>query len=356
MKHLVYYTPHKLYSYRNIASTDQVQVSFSQMFNPCISIIDRTCSVNCPPVPIKNLYPMITDSIPDTFESLCHKRMNEIFNNAISNNKKLILFYSGGIDSTLIVVLALLNANFNTYKDHIFIAYSEESITENPVFWESYILPNFKTNIYNSSGFYTFLTNDNNICVTGEFADNIFGSLTLKNYMDITGDMNLIHKPFKETGKLWLLSKILNPSNKDSCSDILDTIINTSNRQLISNHDCFWWLNFILKWQAVDFRLVSHSPNPEFTNKMIKNTIHFFNTTEFQNWAINTSEDKVKDDWYSYKLPAKQIIFDYNKDDYYFKWKTKYPSIPGLTRYTNMYDFIYFNDETNEYTVSKEFE
>lgn len=354
MKHLIYYTPHKLYSYRNIASISPIQMSFSQMFNPCISIIDRTGTINCPPVPIKNLYPLPMITKTESFETLCHSRMDTIFQNAINQDKDLVLFYSGGIDSTLLVVLALMNKNFDLYKKRVFIAYSEESIKENPIFWEKYILPIFKENIYDSSGFYKILQNQ--IGITGEFADNIFGSLTLKNYIDVTGDYEALHKSFDTTGKPWLLSKITNPSNKNSCSDMLDALLKTSNRPLYSNHDCFWWLNFILKWQAVNFRLVSHIPQPSFINSMISNTIHFFDTIEFQNWAMVTTEDKVKDDWYSYKLPAKKIIFDYNHDDYYFKWKTKYPSIPGLTRYTNMYDFIYIDDETNEYTVSKTYD
>jgi hypothetical protein len=112
-------------------------------------------------------------------------------------------------------------------------------------------------------------------------------------------------------------------------------------------------LNFVLKWQAVKLRLVSHAPTPELVSRMATNVLHFFETAEFQDWAVMTDEDKLHDDWYSYKLPAKKLIHEINGDDYYLKWKTKYPSIPSLTRYANMHDFIYYDGVSQRYVASK---
>lgn len=352
---LLYYTPHKLYSYSNIASIDPIQVSFSQMFNASISLLDRSNNINCPSVPIKNLNPLPKWEETEMFDDLCFYRYNEILKDALDNNKKLVIFYSGGIDSTLIAGLAITHPEFEKHKDNLILAFSEDSIKENPHFWYDYLLPKFEWRIGSASGFHKYISNDNYICITGEFADNIFGSLTVKSYMDITGDFGAIHKRFSESGKQWLLNKIQNKSHMTAVSDLIDVVIDTHpSKGLGTNHECFWWLNFILKWQAVKFRLVMHAPTSDLVNKMIKNVVHFFDTEKFQNWAVMTDETKVESDWFSYKLPAKKLIYAINKDDYYFKYKTKYPSIPSLTRYANMYDFLYYDEESNTYIPSKD--
>lgn len=351
---LVYYTPNKLYSYPEIAAINPAQVSFAQMFNASISLIDRTDSINCPPVPVKILDHMLDWRPAEQFDDICFRRYNEILSSTLNQGKKLVIFYSGGIDSTLIAALAITHPEFEKHKDELILAFSEDSIKENPHFWYDYLMPAFGWRIGSASAFHKYISDDRHVCLTGEFADNIFGSLTVKSYMDNSGDFDAIHKNFSESGKQWLLKKITNKAHLDECSDLLDKVISTSPRLLTSNHDCFWWLNFGLKWQAVKFRLVSHAPSSELVNKMINNVVHFFETEDFQNWAVMTEEIKVDHDWFSYKQPAKKIIYAVNKDIHYYQWKTKYPSIPSLTRYANMYDFIYYDNNTDKYIASKE--
>jgi hypothetical protein len=352
---LVYYTPNKLYSYQDIRRIDPMQVSFSQMFNPSISLMDRTGSINCPPVSVKILDSFPEWTSPPSFEELCYSRYDSILQQALSSNKTVVIFYSGGIDSTLIAALAIAHPDFHRHRNNLLLAFSEESIKENPKFWYDRLLPAFGHRIINSNGYHTHISDPNNVCITGEFADNIFGSLTVKSYMDVSGDFDAIQKPFADTGRFWLLKKITSPADRDRCGDMMDKIFATSPRPMVSNHDCLWWLNFVLKWQAVKFRLASHAPTPDMVDLMAKNVVHFFETKEFQNWAVMTDEPKVEKDWYSYKLPAKKLIHSINGDDYYLRWKTKYPSIPGLTRYANTHDFIYWDEPNDRYVASKDY-
>jgi hypothetical protein len=351
---LVYYTPHKLYSYSKIAKIDPVQASFAEMFNASISLIDRSSSINCPPISVKILDPLKQRNVPMLFDEISVKRFDDLLKTAVQSNKILVIFYSGGIDSTLIAALAIAHPDFEKYRNQMLLVLSEDSIKENPKFWYDSLIPAFKNRIANASGFHKFIADENNICVTGEFADNIFGSLTLKSYMDVTGDLKSIHKPFVDTGMPWLLNKIKNKAHVDECASLMEKILSTHPTGCTTNHDGFWWLNFVLKWQAVKFRLVSHAPSAEMVDIMAKNVVHFFETDEFQDWAVLTQEEKVQDSWFSYKLPAKKLIYSINKDSDYFKYKTKYPSIPSLTRYTNMFDFISYDSDTDRYIASKE--
>jgi hypothetical protein len=343
---LVYYTPHRLYENVDISSRFLVERSFSEMFNPSISLLDRSKSICCPPIDMEIIDPLpVAWKKTDSFENLCNQRISEIFKKLADTDKNLVIFYSGGIDSTLIVAMVVASDHYKIYKEKIFLAYSEESIRENPKFWYSFLLKEFSNRLLDSTGYHSHLEDENNICITGEFADNIFGSLTLKSYMDNTGDFDATHKPFRSTGKDWMLNKISNRGHRDSCEHMIEKVLSTSPQTLTTNHECLWWLNFILKWQAVKFRMISHSPSAATSQKMYKNVIHFFETEYFQQWAVTTDEKKVDNSWFSYKLPAKKIIYNINKDEYYYKWKTKYPSIPGLTRYANTYNFIYKNSD-----------
>lgn len=328
--------------------------SFSEMFNPSISLIDRSRTIKCPPVDVMILDPMPNWTKSERFENLCYQRYDELISFLDKrNDKKLLIFYSGGIDSTLIVALAIAHPRFHEHKHRIFIAYNEESIKENPRFWHNFIIKKFSGRLIGSLGYHRYIRDENYLCVTGEFADNIFGSLTLKSYMDNTGDFDAIHKNFDITGLPWLLNKIKEKKHVDTCREMIEKIIATSPKTLESNHDCFWWLNFVLKWQAVKFRLCSHSPTANGVGIMASNVLHFFETVHFQNWAVMSDETKVENDWYSYKLPAKKMIYSINHDEYYFKWKTKYPSIPGITRYSNTHDFIYFDEKTQRFFAYK---
>jgi len=350
---LVYYTPHRLYADHNMSATNPVQASFAQMFNASISLLDRSGVINCPPIPMKCFDPITAWSKPRSFEDIARDRFDTILRTAMENNQQLVIFYSGGIDSTLIAALAISHDLFAKTKHRMLLVLTEDSIKENPKFWYDCLIPAFGTRFANAANFHSLIADPNNLCLTGEFADNIFGSLTVKSYMDATGDQQAIHKPFSKTGRDWMLAKITDQSQRTVCQDLMERLFAVNPRGCSSNHDCFWWLNFVLKWQAVKFRLVSHAPSPDLVDAMAKRVVHFFETQQFQDWAVLTDEQKVLDDWFSYKLPAKQMIYAVNHDIEYFKYKTKYPSIPSLTRYANMHDFIYYDQTTDKYTASK---
>lgn len=351
---LVYYTPAALFSIPELKEKFKKEAAFCSMFNGSISLIDRTESLDIPPVDC-----LILDRIPERrepkeFREICEQRWQDIVDQ-IEQGKDIIIFYSGGIDSTLIACLALMHPDWVKHREHIHLAFNEDSIRENPTFFEKYLIPEFGNRLLNASEFHTFIQDDRYVCVTGEFADNIFGSLTLKSYMDASGDFDAIHGRFEQQGLPWLIAKVKDETQAANCQEMIEVLLEQAPYKMITNHDCFWWLNFATKWQAVKFRLVSHAPTPGLVDAMAQRVLHFFETEEFQLWALYTQEDKVLTDWYSYKLPAKKLILECNGDFEYFKFKTKYPSIPSLTRYSNMHDFIYLDEKTGIYTASKNF-
>ena len=70
------------------------------------------------------------------FSEICDLVGADIVNTVNNSNRILLVSYSGGVDSTL-VLISLLKNGIN--KDKLLILLSESSIAENPVFYQNFI-------------------------------------------------------------------------------------------------------------------------------------------------------------------------------------------------------------------------
>jgi asparagine synthetase B (glutamine-hydrolysing) len=318
----VYYNPLGLYSDFSGQLTGYKQIQ--DLFNPAISIYDRTGTITCP-VDIENQYPIPTGIARD-FETICRERITEIINHP----GEIGVLFSGGIDSTLVSSLLLEHVKSED-RERITFFYNEASIVENQPFFERYIKMQFKTG--SSWNFDQWLTNDR-IALTGECADNLFGSLSLKFLMQRLDDPKLIHKSYEDyIPRLW--GEKLG-DNFNRVYDQFQQLASLCPTPIKSMHDWFWWLNFTMKWQAVVYRIYSHTDLSLSKDRVV----HFFNTDEFQLWSLQNPDLKVKDSWYSYKWLMKDLIYRFDGDDHYRQYKVKFPSLPSMVRFRNVTDYI----------------
>jgi len=354
MKNLIYYIPQRILNSDKGRDINNVQRDFLGMFNPWISLSDRTGTLDLG-INVYNNSPIPKNTHAETFESCSVGRTTSIIKDFLFNleseiKQKLVIMYSGGIDSTLIVCMLISSPYWEQIKDHVLLAFNEDSQLENPVFFNQIILKSFGHCLISSNNFYDIVSNPDYTVVTGECADNLFGSLTVKSYMDSTGDFDCLHKDW-ETGSLdWLLDKS-NKETRDVREQMLYDLVNASPIDIASNHEFLWWINFSMKWQAVKYRMCMHGPTANHVIGMCNNVINFFDTEEYQVWALYTTESKLGDTWASYKLPAKRLINDVWENPNYLISKTKWPSLPTITRYNNAWGYLY--EEDGELTVSK---
>ena len=318
----VYYNPLGLYSDfpGQLDNYKQIQ----DLFNPAISIYDRTGTIGCP-VDIENQYPIPTGTARD-FETICHDGITDILN----HRGEIGVLFSGGIDSTLVSSLLLEHLKPED-RERITFFYNEASIAENQPFFERYISGQFRTG--SSWNFDTWLTQDR-IALTGECADNLFGSLSLKFLMQRLDDPRLIHKSYEDyVPQLWGAKLGVNFKR---VYDQFQQLASLCPTPIKSMHDWFWWLNFTMKWQAVVYRIYSHTDLSLSKDRIV----HFFNTDEFQLWSLQNPDLKVKDSWYSYKWLMKDLIYRFDGDDHYRQYKVKFPSLPSMVRFRNVIDYI----------------
>tara|TARA_Y100001972_G_scaffold77605_1_gene94336 strand:+ start:6005 stop:7720 length:1716 start_codon:yes stop_codon:yes gene_type:complete len=255
----------------------------------------------------------------DTFSQVADSTAASLWD----ENKKIKVYWSGGIDST-VALIALLKTKPTDWQDRLEVIYTHNSIEENINFWINHIKDKIKCekvvdpkltddkfhvqNPFNNAVLKHIKDNaSEGLTVTGECGDQLFGSAA-----------------FVEDPKLLTMS-IFDYLKKEHSNNIDE--INMLNSkcpiELKTISDMLWWWNFNCKWQEVSFRSLALINNKEY----LDNIRHFFKTDNFQKWSIENPDKKIKDTLESYKFTAKNYIYDYDKDDNYRDYKIKEGSL-----------------------------
>jgi hypothetical protein len=289
--------------------------------------IDRTGTIRTP-VRSVSLFPIPQSrAFTKSYEEICNDRAREILRKADELGIRIYVLYSGGIDSTCLLV-SLLKEATPEQKKGIVVLMSHESIAENPRFYEEHIRG--KLRVESSIMFINLLGGDD-IILSAELNDQIMGS-------DIIGKMivrygtSVIHEPYDRDKVLAIFGDALSGDVQTArfYVDLFERIRDAAPVPIRSNFEFLWWINFTTKWQACLAYVLLFMPTRKAraVRKDYLDTrfLAFFNTDEFQLWALNNPDKRIKDSWASYKWIAKDVIYDYTKDAEYRDNKTKVQS------------------------------
>ena len=303
-----------------------------KLINPNSSLIDRaetfkqpvTASLysgcQLPPIQVQNL----------SYKDCCDIRVKELWNTSSRLGKPLGLMWSGGIDSTRMLVAFLENFSMAELKDRIKIITSEEAVIENSEFYWKYILPNFE--LVNAEHL-PWLYDKSMILIDGEMNDQLFGPGMIRVYMLEHPDA--FTRPLSRD----ILCKYVNKRLDDEhVSELLVDAILTSSEsygiKLEKDIDWFWWWNFCFKWQSTWFiKLTLCTPKlrVNLTEQYIKDyTPHFFDSIQFQLWSINNPQVRILKKWTDHKYQAKLEIYDFDKNKNYLETKVKRGSLKTI--------------------------
>lgn len=267
-----------------------------------------------------------------TYEQICTERVQEILQLQASTGRKIGLLYSGGIDSTMVAVSFLKVLKPKEFKEKVSVFLNRDSIAENPNFYYDHLR---KISHFETSERLRSLFDGNHIIVDGEFNDQLFGSDLLLQFIRRDGEQ-VMHK--KLTREFVLSVFQFAGFNPEYAAIWTELLLEHMRLQKVSDittvSQFFWWVNFIFKWQAVYFRILlrilpqhRHMVNAPFLKDHFQ---HFFNSLDFQRWAIANPDLKIKNTWQSYKWHAKDVIYEFNKDANYRDHKVKMGSLKGL--------------------------
>ena len=305
---------------------------YKKVLHTNVSLVDRTEKIVMPyKFQLYSDFKMPTDltNFNMSYTDCLLERAEELYSLSVKLKVPLKIYYSGGIDSTLILVSFLMIQEKKNIKENIIVSMSPESIRENPNFYYQHILPNFK--LESSENF----SNDFDkkcIIVGGEFNDQLFGSIAIYKVYAASWDFSSVLKSYNSgLVRDFFLSKGMSEKSANWWYDMLIYQAETAPCKIQSTFDLLWWFNFNFKWQSVLFRIVlrvSKEQRVNIDDNFMKNYFHhFYTTTNFQKWSMLNSHLKVKEDWKSYKYICKEIIYNYTKDEYWFNNKIKVGSL-----------------------------
>lgn len=286
-----------------------------------------------------------------TYDQCSEKRVNYFVDLSKKIDKPITLLYSGGIDSTFVVMSFLKFLSPSEFKDRIRVAMSLDSIHENYNFYYDYIRPN--ATILSSEPIEKHF-DKTTILVSGEHNDQLFGSDLMTKVFKHFNDWDEIAKPYNRKFLVdTFFSKFLDHDSSNIWFDIMDSQIkDAAPCEIETNFDFFWWYNFNYKWQSVYFRMLMGAPpnlrshiNDDFFENYY---FHFFSSHDFQKWSMLNHHLKIKNnDWSTYKYECKKLIYEFNKDQEYLVNKFKMGSLFNLylqkkmpMAFTSNYNFI----------------
>ncbi len=316
-----------------------------------VCLIDRMENLQIPfNVKLYDKFKMPTDltAFDLSYEQCCERRANELYNLSKQIDKPLLIFYSGGIDSTLMLINFLKVIPDND-KDRLIVMMDYESMKEYPEFYQKYIRGKLKT--LPSHSFDNYF-NKQYIIVGGEFNDQLMGSDIVNKFANEFSFEQVTEKYTHKNITEFFLRFGMTQEQADIWFELLDESCKNSPVVVYTIFDFLWWLNFNFKWQAVFFRMLMrcHSENQSEIDQTFVDTYyhHFYGEEYFQLWSMNNHDKKIKEEWKTYKHLAKDLIYDFTKDAYYRDNKTKSPSLYKLftlrrtpKALTTDYDFIY---------------
>jgi hypothetical protein len=287
---------------------------FRQVLSPKHFLFDRSESIKMPfrfYMDEKYKFPNI-DTGNLNFKEICLIIVDKI----IKENKKIYIMWSGGIDSTMILVLFLMSV---VDKDQLVVVCNSDSILEYYWFWKNLVKD--KTNLMSTEKLmqYTRFNKLNGIVISGEPNDGLFGgfiSNKLLNYFPI----DYLHYPITRSNILKTTEALGLTEQSSNCFyDLMIETKKSSPRSIESIFDFYWWYGYNFMWMHNIEKLKARM-HPETDQRL------FFAHDLLQGWVIKNLEPiKYK---HSYKNDFQlDIIYDYTKDREYFENKIKFESM-----------------------------
>jgi len=292
----------------------------------------------------------------ESFETCTDQRSYEILQLVNKNHKKLAVFWSGGIDSTVIVSAILKNWSVAD-QQNVVIFLNDYSLLENHIFFTRFIKDKFNYQFFNEPKSFPKL--DNFIVTDGELADRLWSPQLALNYSFAYGD--------KSASNLWVHEKdnfidfvIRKGISVNSARNIIERVdynIQSSECGQQSLKDVLSWINFNFFWQQIylsRYQLLTRASEKSF-KEFKESYIPWYASNEYQKWAWapSTREMINHSDIREYKNVAKKYVHGIINDSI-FEYKTKMPSKMSSSYFNSNY-IIFDNGATME-TTDKNYE
>jgi len=275
--------------------------------------------VNIVPDPKFNLTNLTTDW-QDRFWALMDETASNVYKTV--GNRSIVVMYSGGIDSTAVLVSLMKNPNYKEMlsSGRFKLAMSTSSILENPNFFYSHILGTIP---FFPADYITLMNDPDILLVTGDCGDNVIGSTDTPMVNDLNASKSLLWPYFDSIDKSGKTSKFAQEICKFAPFEI-DSI-----------NQVYWWIGQCFTYQGEMCRPYEWSQTTDLTNLATQNKVYrFFMDDVFNTFSFeHMSTDPCYTNYNDVRKFARTYIVDYTKDSSYLN-KIKSFSIRYLLRFT----------------------
>jgi hypothetical protein len=297
-----------------------------------VSIVDRMGLIEMPfKFKIYEPFRMPTDLTGFTmsYEDCCQARAQELLDLSDRLNKPLYVCYSGGIDSTAMLVAFIKQRPVEQLRKQLFVVMTPDSITEYQLFYKQFIRD--KLPMVSAERLSTFF-DGTKIIVGGEHNDQLFGTDVIDKVVRKFDIDTVFEKHSRDFLVPYLTSYGTSESSANWWYDMLAWHASKAPCEVTSNFDLMWWFNFCFRWQTVYFRMLLRIDNhlrPLVNDQFIQDHFHhFFSTTNFQKWSMLNPQLKIRNNnWNDYKYHAKDVIYNFTQDPVYRDNKVKVRSL-----------------------------
>ena len=277
-----------------------------------------------------NLAPTVCPipSLPSTnldFGQCMDQTADDLCNVISTTNRRPVLCWSGGIDSTSILVSLLKNGN-KALIDNLLILYDPVlSVGENAYFFYKFIKNRIQ--IADINDFVIDTNNYNKIILLDGEGGNQCTTSTPIHKLAYRQEFDLLYSPWKSTKpeQFIAIETSKYKTTKESlyfAMDLVKESIAYSPIPIETVYDFLWWLNFNLKFDDVLLKKIpvygvnlNQSELADFWNNSL---YHFYATDIVQQWSMVSLPYRSEKTKIDAKYHVKKYIFDFDKNDIYF--------------------------------------
>jgi hypothetical protein len=258
--------------------------------------------------------PKVEDNYNKSFFEITEKRCKEL----LSLDKRIEVMWSGGLDSTYILFML---HHFANDKDQVRVYGTYNSIIESGDLFDRRIDGKIKHNIKVSCR-NDFKYQNDSVYVSGMCGNQLFGPT---DNMFATGGAAMFHHTLGTAETIYeSYEKHIDPE----LLEFLDPIIKTSPRKIETVADLRWYCIFNLDWYTAIYE------HRVMLDPWRASNIHgFFDSIDFQSWAINTKEPftKIKGNANTHRWQMREVLRDLIGEQHYAEHKDKKISNFGIT-------------------------
>jgi hypothetical protein len=263
-----------------------------------------------------------------TYTEISDQRASELESLIETRNIPLAIFWSGGIDSSLIICSILKNFKKENLSN-VVVLMNNWSFLENPTLFN--LIKENQLQIQNIDDLPEEYLNElfsSHIVTDGEPADKLWLVEIAIRYKDIFGNdsLNTLLRNSSESFIKFLEFSMPVHNAKYYFNFLLDNIKET-NAPVETVGDLFWWVNFNYHWDGhlLGWYTKHTIKNQEAFKNYCLNYHPWYVTEDYQYWSFfeNSKTKNIFSNAGEYKLEAKQYCFEIDKNEYYLKYKTK---------------------------------